>query len=242
MATGVASLVSFARREAERCALRLAAPRPRRDLFARDVSVVSTLVKLLEDAVASSAPETCWRIPFELSAPVEEIPPPKSKASSARPKPKQLAEEPELPITGHPSDIAGCRTLLLEVVRRAAYDWVLYRDSSHPAKKALAEDAYEWLFEIDEDSPGSGGDEEDAEGITSFLSICDTLDIAPEVLRARIRVLTRRNVVSIGRPAEYRRRRVETGELAESAASLPGAGAWSAFAAGTGPLGGGGLF
>lgn len=43
-------------------------------------------------------------------------------------------------------EINGCKALLLEIVRRAAYDWVLYRSSTRLIQKSLAEAAFHWLF------------------------------------------------------------------------------------------------
>jgi hypothetical protein len=42
--------------------------------------------------------------------------------------------------------VNGCKTLLLEIIRRAAYDWVLYRGSRRMVQKVMAEQAYRWLF------------------------------------------------------------------------------------------------
>lgn len=102
-------------------------------------------------------------------------------------------------------EVNGCKALLLEVVRRAAYDWVLYRTSQRLQHKRLAEDAYYWLF-VEE--PGHSRWVERTLGqkaITSFLSICDALDLDPDAVRQHVRRLTVKNVMSVGRPAEYRR-------------------------------------
>lgn len=103
-------------------------------------------------------------------------------------------------------EILGSKTLLLEVVRRAAYDWVLYRTSRRFLNKKLAEDAYVWLFV---ESPGHANwieREKQGKSITSFLSICSELDLDVEQVRMYVRRLTVKNVMSVGRPAEYRRR------------------------------------
>lgn len=107
-------------------------------------------------------------------------------------------------------EIRGCKTLLLEVVRRAAYDWVLYRTSTRILHKKLAEDAYTWLFE---EAPGHPNWEERAaqgKTITSFTAICSELDIDAKTVREYVRKLTVKNVMSVGRPAEYRRRESST--------------------------------
>jgi len=103
-------------------------------------------------------------------------------------------------------EIVGCKTLLLEVVRRAAYDWVLYRTSRRLQHLRLAEDAHTWLFE---EKPGHPNWVERArvgKHITSFISICSELDLDAETVRKYVRKLTVKNVMSVGRPAEYRRR------------------------------------
>lgn len=98
-------------------------------------------------------------------------------------------------------EVVGCKALLLEIIRRASYDWVLYRQSSRIPQKRLAEDAYHWLFveETSEERKASG------KHLTGFVAICDLLDLDPEMVRARVRTLTVANVMSVGRPAEYRR-------------------------------------
>lgn len=109
-------------------------------------------------------------------------------------------------------EINGCKTLLLEVIRRAAYDWVLYRASRRMVQKVLAEQAYRWLFT---EIPGSADwKEREREGkhISSFISICESLDLDPDTVRRHIKRLTPKNVMSVGRPAEYRRRDVFSSE------------------------------
>lgn len=117
-----------------------------------------------------------------------------------------LPPPPPLPeIDYDPFRQAGCcRALLLEIIRRAAYDWVLYRLSSDLANKRLAEDAFEWLFVEDAASKASRERAFSGKSITSLLSICEQLDMAPEKVRARVRKLTIKDVMSVGRPAEKR--------------------------------------
>jgi hypothetical protein len=110
-------------------------------------------------------------------------------------------------------EIHGCKSLLIEIIRRAAYDWVLYRTSRRMLHKKLAEHAYQWLFVEEEGDAGWQERLDNDKYITSFTAICSALDMDPEKLRALIRVLTPKNVMSVGRPAEYRRR--------EAAPSLP---------------------
>lgn len=117
-------------------------------------------------------------------------------------------------------EINGCKSLLLEIIRRAAYDWVLYRTSRRLLHKKLAEQAYEWLF-VEE--PGDENDQERRDSgklITSFLAICEALELDPESVRTHVRRLTPKNVMSVGRPAEYRRRESQPHTTEEAPVSL----------------------
>lgn len=102
------------------------------------------------------------------------------------------------------SEAAACRTLLLEILRRAAYDWVLYRHSRKLPHRQLAEDAYHWLFVEPADYEVRRTQGKD---LTSFLSICEILDLRPEEVRTRVRQLTERDIMGAGRPAERRKAR-----------------------------------
>jgi hypothetical protein len=103
-------------------------------------------------------------------------------------------------------EINGCKSLLLEVIRRAAYDWVLYRTSTRLFNKKLAEQAYEWLFKEEPGTPEWRERDESGKNVTAFVSICFALDLPPEIVREHVRKLTPKNVMSVGRPPEYRRR------------------------------------
>lgn len=97
--------------------------------------------------------------------------------------------------------------LAFEVMRRAAHDWVLYRDSLKPAQKLIADDAYHWIF-VEE--PGSEAWQERVRSqkqLTSFFSVCDILGEPPEVVRAYIKRLTIKEILSTGRPPTYRRQK-----------------------------------
>lgn len=97
-------------------------------------------------------------------------------------------------------DAAGAQALLIEVVKRAAFDWVLYRGSSRLEQKKIAEDAYVWLFQEEEDHPHWAVRVAEGKVVTSFLSICDVFDISPDVLRRKIRTLDPQRVLISGRP------------------------------------------
>jgi hypothetical protein len=104
-------------------------------------------------------------------------------------------------------DSSRCRALLLEILRRAAHDWVLYRMSTRLKNKQLAEDAYTWLFEEKKDHPYGIERLNSGQHLTSFLSICELLDLDPKTVRTRVREMTVRDVMCAGRPAERRRKR-----------------------------------
>ncbi len=104
-----------------------------------------------------------------------------------------------------PAEIGGCKALLLEIIRRAAYDWVLYRTHRVMNKRKLADDAFSWLFNEKKGHPAWTERLKNGKEITGFISICEALDLDPDMVRAHVKRLTVENVMSIGRPAEYRR-------------------------------------
>lgn len=103
------------------------------------------------------------------------------------------------------SEALGCRVLLLEIIRRAAYDWVLYRGSKKLEQRKLARDAYVWLFV---EAPGHADWQErerDGDSLFSFLNICLVLDLDPAEVRMHLRALTARDIKTVGRPPTRRR-------------------------------------
>ena len=98
------------------------------------------------------------------------------------------------------------RTLLTDVIRRAAHDWVLYKSSSRLDHRELARDAYVWLFEEKPGHPDWELRKQEGMELTSFLSICEIIDVDPVFARRQIRLLTPRDVKMAGRPAERRHR------------------------------------
>lgn len=112
---------------------------------------------------------------------------------------------PPDPVGEQASQASGAKSLLLEIVRRAAFDWVLYRSSRRLDQKALAEDAYVWLFVEGPGHPNWKIRKEEDKELTSFLCICEQLDIDPEKLRNYVRALTPNKVMSSGRPPENSR-------------------------------------
>jgi len=131
-----------------------------------------------------------------------------------RRKPRKILEE-DVRSAWDPADhdeqleVSRCRALLLEVVRRAAHDWILYRTSQRLHMKQVAEDAYIWLFE---EGPGHSWwtmRKNCGSFITAFINICELLDLDPTFVRTQIRKLTVKQIMAAGRPAERRRQPTE---------------------------------
>ncbi len=147
--------------------------------------------------------------PVVLAAVLEEKEPPSAREPESM---TAVAAVVRVPVARRPrreealvlQEVNGTRSLLLEVVRRSIYDWVLYRTSRRLNYRLLAEQSYQWLFV---ERPGSKDwlqREREGKSITSFVAICDALDLDIEEVRARARCLTSKSVMSIGRPAERR--------------------------------------
>jgi hypothetical protein len=105
-------------------------------------------------------------------------------------------------------EINGSKALLLEVVRRASFDWILYRTSRRMAYRSLADQAYNWLFVECEGTPEWDERQRDGKWLTSFESICEALDLDSDTVRRHIRKLTPKHVTGAGRPSEGRRQAV----------------------------------
>lgn len=103
------------------------------------------------------------------------------------------------------SEASACRALLLEVVRRAAFDWVLYRSSSKLVNRQLAEGAHNWLFVEEPESSAWVMRSRNGKSLTGFVTICELLDLDPESVRDRIKLLTKQEIMNAGRPAERRK-------------------------------------
>ncbi len=90
------------------------------------------------------------------------------------------------------------RLLWIKVILRAAYDWVLYRDSKNLIYKKEAKRAYTWLFE----SPklkkkvkiGKTTEVVYVDIFNSLENICGCLDLDIEVVRKFAKNLTRDDV------------------------------------------------
>ena len=105
-------------------------------------------------------------------------------------------------------DIAGGKNLLIELVKRTAFDWVLYRSSRKMDYRRLAEDAYTWLFLENEEHYHWQVRETEGKTLTSFQSICDVLDMDCERIRTKIRTLTPEKARASGRPPAHARNEV----------------------------------
>lgn len=74
--------------------------------------------------------------------------------------------------------------LYVAMIRRAIWDYVLYRDADAADKRAISEDAEGWLF--------YDGDEDlDSEGRVTFPYTCAILGLDPGMVRAGARRLCR---------------------------------------------------
>jgi hypothetical protein len=104
-------------------------------------------------------------------------------------------------------DASRCRAFLLEIVRRAVYDWVLYRQHTQMELKEIAADAFTWLFEEDEEHPWWKQRCKEGRQFTALITICDVLDLDPDVVRERAKQMDVRTILAAGRPPEVRRRR-----------------------------------
>lgn len=102
---------------------------------------------------------------------------------------------------------AGCKMMLIEIIRRAAHDWILYRTSTRLNQKQIAEEAYEWLFNEEPGTPMWVERATSKKEITSLFGICEVLGLEPDVVRAYVRRLTVKEILSTGRPPTYRRQK-----------------------------------
>jgi len=109
------------------------------------------------------------------------------------------------------------KALLLEIVLRAASDWVLYKTHARTLYREWANDAFIWIFEEGPLHPRWKERRAAGKLLTSFTAICEVLDYDPDIIRRYIRTLTPQRIMSMGRPAEYRRRPAQIEEYADSA-------------------------
>lgn len=105
-----------------------------------------------------------------------------------------------------PAEEAGAasKRLLLEILKRAAFDWVLFRGHRKLDKALDAETAHTWLFEEEPSHPDWECRQKE-ERVTSFLSVCAALDLDPVHVREQVRQLTPHRILNAGRPPETSR-------------------------------------
>jgi len=114
------------------------------------------------------------------------------------------APHPEPPTLSLEAEAISCRALLLEIVRRAACDWVLYRSSSRLDQKQVAEEAFHWLF-VEEPGCASWRERQAEDGLMmAFVAICEAVDLEPEMVRGHVRKMTLKQVKEGGRPPQRR--------------------------------------
>lgn len=83
------------------------------------------------------------------------------------------------PSASSQDEIAWPLRLWASVLRRAVVDWVLYKGHTDPRLNRFGEDAEYWLFI-----------EPETADLNSFHSVCDILNLPPEVIRGKIRSMT----------------------------------------------------
>lgn len=80
--------------------------------------------------------------------------------------------------------------LLIAIIRRAVWDFVLYQDvkeKDDPILHQVGVEAAEWLF-------WDGEEEADSEGRYTFMHICEMLDLDPRRVREAARDLNREDI------------------------------------------------
>lgn len=97
--------------------------------------------------------------------------------------------------------------MLIEIIRRTAHDWILYRSSTRLNQRQIAEEAYDWLFNEKPGTPQWVERSLNKKELTSLYGICDVLSLDPEAVRAYVRRLTVKEILSTGRPPTYRRQK-----------------------------------
>ena len=111
---------------------------------------------------------------------------------------------------------SSCRALLLEIVRRAAYDWVLYRQSSKLPNRLLAESAFQWLFQEERGCAAWVMRVRSGKELTGFVAICDLLELDVARVRDKIKQMTERDIMGAGRPAERRRHKHNSDDVMQA--------------------------
>lgn len=93
-------------------------------------------------------------------------------------------------VDGLRAEIPPSHRLLVAIIRRAVWDYVLYKDvkaKKDPVLHEIGVDAARWLF-------WDGEEETDEEGRYSFIHICSSLDLDPRKIRDIAARLTREDI------------------------------------------------
>lgn len=165
-------------------------------------------LRRLNQAVVLHPPPTrpsFFQAPRLLRAPRVLPPPAPTRLAAPRRRPPAPLERREHALVQQ--EIRGVKGLLLEIIKRAAHDWVLYKLHRDLQLRQLAEDAFVWLFEEEEGHPNWIERTKADRQITSFVMICEMLDINVDAVRQWILRLTAQDVRNAGRPKEQRSRR-----------------------------------
>jgi hypothetical protein len=162
--------------------------------------LLRSLLKTLS-VIPASQKRSAW----ELRSLLQQLEGPEDFSEEPLESPVILQDLPEDPVGEFLQQAEGARALLLEIIRRAAYDWVLYRGSSRIDQKQLAEDAYVWLFVEDAEHPHWAIRVREGKQMTALLAICQELDLEVELVRKHVKALTPHKVMSSGRPPENSR-------------------------------------
>ncbi len=103
------------------------------------------------------------------------------------------------------------RLLWIKVILRAAYDWVLYKDSKGRAAQRVAEGAYRWLFEDHIETIKVVVDNKVVVKLTrpfnSLIFLCTELDLDIETVRSFARSLSKKEIRKLEFFTRHRKQR-----------------------------------
>lgn len=105
------------------------------------------------------------------------------------------------------------KALLAEIILRAVYDYVLYRCHARLKKRALAMDAFVWIYLEKPGHPDRVARERDGWDSFSFVGICDVLGLDPDKMRISIKKLRPRDLLTLGRPPTSRKLPKDGGDI-----------------------------
>ena len=86
---------------------------------------------------------------------------------------------PIIQVDNAASNVPWFVRLWAAVVRRAAVDWALYKEHDNVKLKQLSVDAAAWMF-----------GEPESNAIHEFESVCEILNLSPDLVRTKVRNLT----------------------------------------------------